>query len=158
MTMTKLLSPVTGAYLLEPAPDMLHQDATQWLSDLEFYKTELAFLAKILNIAFLRVSSQQQLRGLKSLENKVKLFSEHSLDKLHEQVIRHENHLSELSEDKFKKNRKAVIEEHQAQFGEMRTFSDDVRDLKKEIFAVVENQLKRTKTVTGDLENGKLVF
>lgn len=156
--MTKLLSPTNGAYLLGPAPEHLHRESLNWLSELEFYKTEIAFLTKLLDIAFLRITSGQNLDELNVLEKKVRSFREKRLDELHNKIMRHENHLSELDEDVFKKNKPEIDEEHHSQFRDMTTFTDNIKELKKEIFALVETQLKRTKKVSRDFEDGISVF
>lgn len=158
MQMTKLLTPATNAYLLEPAPQHLHSEALEWLSDLEFYKTEIIFLTKLLDIAFLRVTSDENLKLLKALEKKVRSFREQTLDDLHQRVTEHEKHLSELDEDLFKKNKPKVDEEHHNRYKEFVAFAEEIKELKKEIFTLVEVQMKRSKQASMDVANGNSIF
>jgi hypothetical protein len=140
--MTILLSPATSDYLLEPAPDHLHQDATEWLSDLEFCKTELSFLNKLLDKTFLRSSATQMQNDLAALDNRVKFFRTVSLKKLHDEIINHERRLAVLDEDVFSMDRESIIKEHEKQEVAVNTFMETVKKLKKEIFAFVEQEIK----------------
>jgi hypothetical protein len=117
--MTKLLTPVTGAYLLEPAPQHLHNEA---------------------------------------LEVKVRSFREQTLDDLHQKVTAHESHLSKLDEDLFKRNKPKVDEEHHNLYKEFVGFAEEIKELKKEIFTLVEMQMKRSKQASMEVENGDSIF
>jgi GTPase involved in cell partitioning and DNA repair len=136
----------------------LHQEALIWLSEIEFYKTEIIFLTKLLDIAFLRVTSAGNLERMKLLEKKINDFREKTLDDLHAKVISHENQISALDEDEFQKNKSAVDEVHHGHFREIMTFKNEVRELKKEIFELVENQLKRAKKTSMHFADGNSIF
>lgn len=156
--MTKQLTQATGAYLLQPAPQHLHNEALEWLSDLEFYKTEISFLTKLLDIAFLRVTSDENLNQLKALERKVRSFREKTLDDLHLLITKHENHLSKLDEDVFKKKKYEIDEEHRNHYKDVVDFAEEIKELKKEIFTLVEVQMKRSKQASREVANGDSIF
>jgi len=154
--MTSLLSAPTGKYLLEPAPEYLYQEATEWLSEFEFFKTELAFLSNLMNVAFLRVTTRQKLNDFNRLSAKLNLFREVFLQQLHDELIIHERHLAALDLDRFSLDKDAIHEEHQAKFARVKSFMKDIKGLKMEIFSLVEKQMRATKKITKEFEEGIL--
>ena len=143
--MTMLLEQEKGAYLLKPPMESLHHEVTEWLSELDFCKAELAFLSKVLDKYFLRVKGSQKLSDLFVMEKKVKAFRSNALKEIHHVVIHHEQHLAALDEDKFSQDEQAIREEHRKHSERMKTFLGSIRKIKKEIFSFVEKELKQAK-------------
>jgi len=141
--MKSLLTPAKSTYLLEQGPDYLHQETTEWLSELEFCKTELSFLAKLLDKAFLRVSDAQKLSDLASLEKKVKAVRTLTLQTVQEEVIKYERILSRIDQDQFFMNKQSMMGQHLLNAQKVKDFMSTVRKIKAEIFKTVEQQLKQ---------------
>ena len=140
--MTTLVAPVKTDHLLPAAPEHLHQDATEWLSDLEFCRTELSFLIKLLDKTFLRVRGTQRLDDLSILEKKVRALRAKPLKQLHDAVILHEQHLASLDLDEFSLNRQSIVEEHAKHELGVTAFMRTIKKIKKEIFDFVEAEIK----------------
>src|SRR5689334_6675809 len=101
LIMATLLNPASSKYLLNPAPGFLHNEVTAWLSELAFVETEIQFLSKLLNSAFLRATSKEKIIELSDLDKKVKDFKTKNLDTLKQALANHEHELSLLDLDTF---------------------------------------------------------
>ncbi|MCX6275453.1 MAG: hypothetical protein NTV09_09630 [Bacteroidetes bacterium] len=156
--MTHLLNPATGKYLLNPAPEHLHDEVVQWQSDIEFYNTELIFLGKLIDKAFLRITSAPKMAELKTLEEKLKSVQQETIGELRSKFIQHEHELSTLDMDIFKMRRKRVEEAHKRHWEMLNSFVGKTRQLKNEVFGFVEKQLKLSKEVKAEYESGSIAL
>ncbi|MCX6290982.1 MAG: hypothetical protein NT126_04395 [Bacteroidetes bacterium] len=134
--------PADNKYLLQPSIQQLHDDANVWLSELEFYKTELSFLSKIFEKYFLRIKGNYKLIDLITLELRVKSFRSKKLADLYKDILDHENHLSDLEADLPVQDEQATREEHKKHEEDFREFTGEVKNLKREVFSFVEKELK----------------
>lgn len=143
--MTTLIERPKSDYLLMPHQADLHEDAMEWLSDLEFCKTELSFLNKLLDKSFLRVKGAQKLSELLAFEKKIRLFRSNSIKNIHDRVVHHEQRLEELDENMFAQDEQEIREDHKKINADVMTFMGNVKKIKKEIFDFVEKELKQLK-------------
>lgn len=154
--MTKLISSPTNDFLLQEHPVNMHVETTDWLSELEFCKTELSFLTNLLKKVFLNANNKRRISEATSLEMKVKLFSEKMLKELREAVIKHEQHLASLDENKFAQDEQVIKEEHERKKLSVNEFMGSVKKVKKEVFDFFEVQMKQSKNSIKEFEEGSM--
>jgi hypothetical protein len=143
--MTSLLTAAKNEYLLEQGHNYMHDETISWLSDLEFCRTELAFLTRLLDKTFLRVKSAQKISDLIQLEKKVKTFRMMSVKALHDEVVNYERELSLLDENKFLKKKQSFFNEHEKHELAINRFMNEVKEMKMEVFKFVETEIKSEK-------------
>jgi hypothetical protein len=151
--MSTLIESPKSDYLLQPHPSDLHNEATEWISDLEFCKTELIFLNKLLDKSFLKTKGKERLADLLAFEKKIRFFRANTLKSIHSEVIVHERHLASLDENVFAQDEQSIREEHERINTSVNAFMGTVRKIKKEIFDFVEKELFRTNS---DLPKSKI--
>lgn len=154
--MTKLISAPTNEFLLQEHPVNMHVETTDWLSELEFCKTELSFLTNLLKKVFLNANNKKRMSEAASLEKKVKLFSEKTLKELHGSVIKHEQHLASLDENAFAQDESVIKKEHGKEKLSVIAFMGSVKKVKKEVFDFFEVQMKQTKKIISEFEEGSM--
>ena len=154
--MTTLISAPTNDFLLQEHPVNMHVETTDWLSELEFCKTELAFLTNLLKKVFLNANNKRKISEAASLEKKVKLFSEKTLEVLHDSVIKHEQHLASLDENAFAQDEHVIKKEHEKKKLSVNAFMGSVKKVKKEVFDFFEVQMKQTKNIIKEFEEGSM--
>jgi hypothetical protein len=129
-------------YLHKADLNELHADTIEWLSDLEFCKTELSFLFKLLDKYFLRVRGDEKLNELFILESRVKSFRTEILKDLFEEINNHEKHLASLDENMFTNDEQSIRDEHEKYTLSIKAFMGSVKKVKKYLFDFVEIELK----------------
>ena len=158
--MTELLTPAKTDYLLpeSEAPVQHHREVTDWLSEMEFFKTELDFFSHLLDNAWLRVVRAQTTVELESLEKKMMGFTGKELPALHEALVMHEKLLAAKDLETIEKSNDQLAKDH-AQLGKaMGDFTSLLKELKKELFDLVEKQLRQAKQIVLDYESGRLTL
>ncbi len=152
--MTALLSQAKNDYLLQVGIDYLQHESIEWISELDFAETELSFLSNLLNKAFLFTKDDQKINELNILEGKVLLIKNNSLKQIKDKLILHEEHLGNLEEDLKSVNEQFIREEHINNKSVIISFLDSLKDIKKEIFEIIEIQLKKNKKIMNEFEQG----
>jgi hypothetical protein len=155
--MTTLIPVPKNDFLLQEHPVNMHEETMEWLSELEFCKTELAFLSKLLNKALFNTGSIRKISELDMLDKKIKVFKEKTLKEIHDSVIRHELHLASLDENAFAQAY-LIKQEHNKKSMSVKAFMSSVKRVKKEIFDFVERQMKQSKKIAKDFEEGNLTL
>lgn len=156
--MTTLISASKNDFLLQEHPVNMHEETMEWLSELEFCNTELEFLNMLLNKASLNRVSIKKLNDLDVLDKKVKLFRRKTIREINDSVTEHENHLSSLDENAFAQDAHLIKQEHTKMNMSVKAFMGTVRKVKKEIFDFVEAQMKLSKKISKDFEEGNLAL
>lgn len=156
--MKKLISTAKSTYLLTEHPVNMHVETTDWLSDIEFCKTELAFLAKLQNRVFLNANNKRKINQATALDKKIKLFREKTLLKIHDSIIKHENHLASLDENAFTQDRHVIAEEHKKHKLSVNAFMGSVKKIKKEVFDFIEMQMVQSKKAIKEFEEGSITL
>ena len=156
--MTYLLNPVTGKYMLNPAPEFLHQEVVSWLSELSFLETEIEFLKKLLKTAFLRTTSKNQMNELKALENSMEALTSKNFIRVKKNLISHEHDLSMLDLDLFKTKKRTIEDTHHDLYRELEALKENIKAVKLKVFALVEKQLKLGKNIKAGFEEGTIAL
>ncbi len=156
--MTTLISTPKNDFLLQEHPVNMHEETMEWLSELKFCKIELAFLNKLLNKAFLSSVSIKKINALDELDKKIKVFREEMFKEIYDSVISHEQHLALLDENAFAQDAHVIKQEHNKMSTSVNAFMGSVKKVKKEIYDFVEGQMKQSKKITKDFEEGNLTL
>jgi len=129
--------------ILQTGMDELHRETIDWVMELEFCKTELSFLGKLLDKYFLKIKGNQQLSELTKLDIKVRAFRGTTLNFLHRELVSHEKHIAELEEKKVRQQDEQIVREEHLKFdNDVKDFMRYVKNIKNEVFRFVEKELK----------------
>lgn len=139
--MTKLITPSKNEYQLQIGLNTLHAETIEWLSEIEFGKTELSFLNKLLDKYFLRIEDTARLSALFDLDKRLKGFKLNDLKLLHKVMVMHENRLDALDENMFSQDEQMVRDEHATIKLKAEVFTDNIKKIKREIFDFVEREI-----------------
>lgn len=133
--MEALITPKTN-YLLEAGLEVLHHESKEWLSELDFMKSELRFFMKLLNSKVFILEKDQQRQHI--FKNMDKLAGS-VLQDLEQEVKTHEKSLSTLltaTKDADDAKYRATHKELQQKVQQL---VNDIRSLKMLVFLFVEN-------------------
>ncbi|HRH65005.1 MAG TPA: hypothetical protein PLU53_01780 [Bacteroidia bacterium] len=142
--MTNLLTEAKSDYLLQTGISELHYEVTQWINEIEFYKTELFFLNKLLDRYLLRISNSEKVNAMLDLEKKVKSFRTGTLKKMIAAITEHEAELAKLDDNDLSQDEQRIREEHKEHKLAVKELAGNVKKLKIDIFSFVENLVKQT--------------
>ncbi len=137
--MTTLLAPPKNDFLLQTGISELHGDVIRWLDEIEFYKTEVSFLIKLMNRHLLRINQSEKVNSLLELEKRVKNYRTLKLSKVMLALYDLESHLSRLDEVLFSQDEQMIREDHKKLKNETDEITLTIKKLKLEIFAFIEN-------------------
>lgn len=154
----KRLTGLNTAYLLTAGHDMLFQEIKEWRSDFEFYLSEINFFRKLLNKSFLHTTDKIETEKLNKLalqmENSIYLRCQDLLTK----VKNEEEYLGKLEEATFQNSDSGIIKEHSQLKDKVISFKGDIKILKSNLFAVVEEIYHSEKKIYRDYNEGTLAL
>ncbi|MBL6448770.1 hypothetical protein JMN32_20830 [Fulvivirga sp. 29W222] len=131
----ELLTNPKADYLLSASLESLHAESKTWLSEIDFWKDEMAFFYKLLTKKKLSVHFSSD--KLAAIEKEIVRISNVELEKLKTEVREHEIMLAGLFKAKSLKE-EGYREAHSKFLKRMQETLQVIRELKKEIFAFVE--------------------
>ena len=122
--------------------DELHHDSRSWLSEIEFINYEMKFLYNLLTSNYIELLSFGLDIKVKELFKKIALEkkSGNALSKL---IIEHEKILSDLIRTNSVTSNKNYLETHKKFDIEIVIFLERYKELKKEIFKIMERTMKK---------------
>jgi hypothetical protein len=127
------------------SPEELHQDALQWISDLEFIKDEQQFLNSLIKNHTLELISGEIYNQSKKLVN-VLSKEETEVTSLLEAVRRHSNQLEILADgvNQLQEERK-YKEAHYILKIDVSRYEDSFKKTKSQIFLLIAKLMKQKK-------------
>jgi len=142
----------------EKSTDELHNDSKVWISEINLIKDEIRFLEHLLSANYIDFLAA----GLhKKIEENVKQISlqKNLGTELQDLIKEQEKILSELIRTESVTGNINYIENHKKLEREVTTYINKYKDLKQQIFKVVENVMKKTvqKKLPGTEEIPKLL-
>ena len=122
--------------------DELHHDSRNWLSEIKFINYEMKFLYNLLTSNYIELLSFGLDIKVKELFKKIALEkkSGNALSKL---IIEHEKILSDLIQTNSVTSNKNYLETHKKFEIEIAIYLERYKELKKEIFKIMERTLKK---------------
>ncbi|WP_372794528.1 hypothetical protein [Lutibacter sp.] len=130
-------------YGREKSTEELHQDAKIWISEIHFINDEIRFLEHLLSSKYIDCLAS----GLaKKIEISVKKISEEKAigQSLLEQILKQEEILSDLIKNNSVSGNTNFLETHKKLALEINSYEKKYNRLKKQIFEIVENVMKKT--------------
>ncbi len=133
--METLTTPKTN-YLLEAGLDVLHSESREWLSEVEFLKSELRFFMKLLNSKVFSIGKDQQRQHIfKNMDN----LATSVIYELEHEVKSHEKNLSVLLTAKKDTSDAPYRTKHKQLKRKVAQVINDTRTLKMLVFDFVEH-------------------
>lgn len=118
----------------------------EWLSELEFSRTELSMLSKFLDKSFLRLHKKHRYNELLQLDQKVKKFLNDNLKRMQDKIKTHERHYVLLNENVLAQNDVVINEEFDESFTDFNCFKIELNKLKNELIGFIEDEWKDAST------------
>ncbi|MDN5205055.1 hypothetical protein QQ008_26940 [Fulvivirgaceae bacterium BMA10] len=132
------LKQANNDFLLQRSLDDLHTTSKKWLSQIDFWKDELHFFQKLLDINAGKAIDQDQKKQIDHFQNLIIYYSGELLDEYHQKVRRHEKKLETLLLS-VKENEQAYREEHITIHDEIESFEKQFQEYKRELFSFIES-------------------
>ncbi|MGS2740181.1 hypothetical protein [Sinomicrobium sp. M5D2P17] len=131
-------------YVEWKSAEEMHEDARQWLSELEFAHTESHFLDELLGTYFIKLSTEQNYAQTKKLVERLSEYKK-QIPRLIKQVRDHQNELIVLLDgiDQPYEEREVKIAHRKIQ-QKAEQFTLGFKELKKEIFQTVYDIMRKT--------------
>ncbi len=142
----------------EKSTEELHNDARQWISEVRFIKDEIRFLEHLLSDNYINFLASGLYKKIEEYVNQISLEKKAGatlLGLINEQ----EKILSELIKTNCVTDNKNYLENHKKLEIEVNAFLKKYKNLKQQIFKIVENVMKKTtqKKLSGVKEAPKLL-
>jgi len=155
--MATMLPPVKTTYLLQPSRELLYEELAEWISETGFYETELSFLSKITRDAYGKVMDHKNLSDLRDHSEKIEIFR-NRLHDLENKMVVHGKALVSLEKHETLTRDTLIFQEHISLVREMKDLAARFRSLKSKIFELVEIQLRKTRMIKKDFDEGRLTL
>ncbi|HSY76444.1 MAG TPA: hypothetical protein VK890_06285 [Bacteroidia bacterium] len=124
-------------YLLESGLESLHEQSMEWISDIAFWRDELAFLYALEVKKTLKEVPVHAKNKLVYIESELLKLSSGDIDGLYDEVVAHERFLNKLLESR-KEDEASYREKHIQITNKVADFFFRFKALKKEIFEIVK--------------------
>ena len=120
----------------------LHHDSMNWLSEIEFINYEMKFLNKLLSSYYIDLLDSGYDKLIKGLANKI-IIEKKTGKALSKLILEHEKILSDLIQTNSVTSNKNYLETHKKFEIEIIIFLGRYKELKTEIFRLIERILKK---------------
>ena len=120
----------------------LHHDSRNWLSEIEFINYEMKFLNKLLSSYYIDLLESGYDKPIKGLVNKI-VVEKKSGNALSKLILEHEKILSDLIQTNSVISNKNYLETHKKFEIEIIIFLGRYKELKTEIFKLIEKIMKK---------------
>lgn len=138
----KNLKQPSGAYLLEPGVEKLHQESKAWLSEIELWKIELRFFQRLLDRYARSFRDIQSKKKIDQFQNFLIYYSGELLDETHKQVRQHEKSLArQLSSDSIRLDEQDYRSLHRSTDEKVSGIRNQMAEKKGSFFEFIEKVL-----------------
>ena len=125
-------------YLLEDGLNVKHQESTDWISEIELWKMELAFFQKLMDNYSPKFTTLDDKKQMDHFQNLIIYYSGELLDEFAQKIRRHEDYLAQL----LKKDPALADSQYRQKHGELKShlasFESQFRMFKREFFQFME--------------------
>ena len=128
---------ITGNYILQPGTIQKHQTSLEWLSALLFWKSELSFFQKLLDLHASKFTSLDDKKKIDHFQNLIIYYRGELVDELRKKLREHESRLARTLKSKDELNTQ-YFSEHDTLMDELNSFSIAFAELKKDFFEFIE--------------------
>lgn len=120
----------------------LHSDSRNWLSEIKFINYEMKFLNKLLSSNYIDLIDSGYDDVIRDLVKKIAIEKK-SGKELHKLIIKHELILADLIKTNSVTSNTNFLETHKKLEIEFNIYSKRYKELKKEIFNIIERIMKK---------------
>ena len=131
------LKSASSNYFLDLGLETLHEQSMEWISDIAFWRDELAFLYALEVKKTLKEVPVHAKNKLAHIESELLKLSSGDIDSLYDEVVAHERFLNKLLESR-KEDEASYREKHIQITNKAADFFLRFKTLKKEIFEIVK--------------------
>ncbi|MGP8215047.1 MAG: hypothetical protein ACLQQ4_05745 [Bacteroidia bacterium] len=131
------LNSASSKYLLDLGLETLHEQSMEWVSDIAFWRDEVAFLYALEVKKTMRAVPVHAKDKLEHIENELIKLAGGDLDSLYDEVKAHEQFLNNLLESK-REDEESYREKHVEIVQKVEAFNKRFKALKREIFDIVK--------------------
>ena len=130
------LGPATTNYLLEISLEDLHQESRTWLSEIEFWRTELLFFQKIMKKRAMKLVAVEERNGIFSDPNY--LIQKRILDQFEQDIREHEKNLKNMIQEKVPFNEQFYRDVHKNFLAQFKAFDLDFKQYRMDLYSWAE--------------------
>lgn len=135
-----------------PESDFLQQSSSEdlyvltehWQSDMDFYRDELRFILHLIDRYFIWLTKEENIQQVRTLASALRHLSEQR-EAISARIGKHLDHLAKLIGAPPSQNEPRFRNEHAALENDISTLVRNVRELKKEVFAMTEKVIDTEK-------------
>jgi hypothetical protein len=132
---------VTDRYILQPSLILKHKNTLDWLSAAVMWKREIGFFQKLLDKYAGNFTGTDDKKKIDHFQNLIIYYRGELIDSLTLKLRQHEKKLAEMLETRDETSLE-YFKEHDALLSEMDSVNTQVRQMKEELFALIERALK----------------
>lgn len=131
----QLLSNPKTDYLLEASLESLHAESLEWLKEIDFWRDEMVFFYKLLRSS--PSNKAYPTAELAAVEMELVSLTSDKVDKIRNDVLRHERELSAVIRSLSSGEEERYRETHRTLLLEIYDVHVQIRNFKKEVFSFV---------------------
>lgn len=135
--MTQLI-PTSDHYLLEVSVEDLHRESRTWLSEIEFWRLELAFYQQLLEKVHTKGQGEEEKKQLDHFQGQLPYFQEELLDQYEHDIREHETLLRNMLQEKAPFDEQLYRGRHKKYEEQLKAFSHQFKDYRKDLYAFAE--------------------
>ena len=132
------LNGTESEYLLQSSVEDLHQVSTYWLSEIEFYKTELNFFQDLLDKHCPKINSPEDKKQLDHFQNLIIYYNGELLDEYNRKVRKHTKRISRIMDEGPTFEDFSYREEHKLLGDQMSSIGKRLQEYKVELFEFIQ--------------------
>ena len=139
-----LLATKKTSYLLDMGIEILHEQSQEWLSEIAFWRDETNFFYSLIIGKTLKSIPTDVKSGVKKIENSLISITVDELDKLQEDVEKHEKFLNYIMLTKSNEE-ESYRQKHRELSQTITKFEKKFKSVKKEVFDLAKQIKKENK-------------
>ena len=125
-------------YLLQNSIEDLYQSSHYWLSDIEFWKTELLFFQDLLDKHAPRIESADDKKQLDHFQNLIIYYNGELLDEYYRKVRKHTKYLAKMIENGPSFDDYTYREMHKTYEDQIISINNRLKEYKIELFNFIK--------------------
>lgn len=133
--------PTSDHYLLEVSLDDLHRESRAWLSEIEFWRLELAFYQQMLQKVTVKLPGAEERKRLDHFQHQLPYFQDELLDQYEHDIREHETLLRNMIQEKAPFDEQLYRERHKKYQAQLEAFSVEFKGYRKDLYAFAEKYI-----------------
>ena len=138
------------AYLKQISLEDLHRESRNWLSTLEFWQQEVAFMLHLVEVHFISFVTNDKENTLQPLLVKINRLGQRVLETQSDRIEGHEAELAVIIKSPFVNNDNAYRQQHEILAKEMTELENRHRKLKAELVRIAKEVIPKKRKKNQD--------